>query len=239
MAWYSNQLRTGLGLTFIGAGTLGFATLAVRLIGAPPLSLSNALSGGVFTSSGSILWLVAYLGYSILCVALSLVALEKPSSADRLMGELARQRAKPWLVATSVALLLLSVSVGGFAAWFLQTVRYETSALIASGVVGVLGIVDLALSTEAAAAIVLMGQAIGSYEVFTGRVLPRRGLLRHWHRNLVLAATYGGLVAASLALPLHPVYHVMPPCWLLLFFTCSSRGASSLSETAAWHSFGL
>ena len=42
-----------------------------------------------------------------------------------------------------------------------------------------------------AAAVLLQGQAVVSYEIFTGRTLPRRGLWRHWRSAVILAAGYG------------------------------------------------
>jgi signal transduction histidine kinase len=54
--------------------------------------------------------------------------------------------------------------------------------------------------------ILLLGQAVVSYEVFTGKTLPRRGLARHWGRMILLAAAYSLLVSGSLALGLRPLY---------------------------------
>ena len=61
---------------------------------------------------------------------------------------------------------------------------------------------DLLGSLLLAAQVVLLGQAIVSYEVFTGKTLPRRGLARYWRNALILAAGFGGLMAISLGLPL-------------------------------------
>ena len=54
----------------------------------------------------------------------------------------------------------------------------------------------------------LLGQAIVSYEVFTGKTLPRRGLARYWRNALILAAGFGGLLAVSLGLPLDQSYRL-------------------------------
>jgi signal transduction histidine kinase len=111
------------------------------------------------------------------------------------MGELASQRARPWLTATSLVTLGLSLVVG-------------------FGVTGVtvvtpLVLVDLLGAMLLAAQVVLLGQAIVSYEVFTGKTLPRRGLARYWRNALILAAGFGGLMAISLGLPLDQSYRLL------------------------------
>jgi signal transduction histidine kinase len=68
---------------------------------------------------------------------------------------------------------------------------------------------DLLVSALLAASIVLMGRAIVSYEIFTGKPLPRGGLHRSWRNSLILASGFGALVATSLALPTDPIYHLL------------------------------
>ena len=51
--------------------------------------------------------------YILLCIGLALDALRQPAPSARVMGELARERARPWLIATSLVLLAVSVLVGG------------------------------------------------------------------------------------------------------------------------------
>jgi signal transduction histidine kinase len=67
---------------------------------------------------------------------------------------------------------------------------------------------DLLGALLLAAQVVLLGQAIVSYEVFTGKTLPRRGLARYWRNALILAAGFGGLMAISLGLPLDQSYRL-------------------------------
>jgi signal transduction histidine kinase len=81
-----------------------------------------------------------------------------------------------------------------------------------------LAIFDLVIAALIAVAILLVGQAIVSYEVFTGKSLPRRGLLRYWARLIVLATGYAVLVGAALTLPLRPVYSVLLSAMLMVAF---------------------
>ena len=50
--------------------------------------------------------------YIVLCIGLALDALLRPAPSGRVMGDLARQRARPWLVSASLVLLLVSLLVG-------------------------------------------------------------------------------------------------------------------------------
>ena len=67
-------------------------------------------------------------------------------------------------------------------------------------------------------ATVMLGQALVAYEVFTGKSLPRRGLLRFWRNALVLAAGYGLIAGAGLTLHLRPIYLVLLSTGLLSGF---------------------
>jgi signal transduction histidine kinase len=68
---------------------------------------------------------------------------------------------------------------------------------------------DLAIAALIALAILLLGQALVAYEVFTGKTLPRRGLLRFWRNAIVLAAGYALITAVSLTLQVRPIYIVL------------------------------
>jgi signal transduction histidine kinase len=57
--------------------------------------------------------------------------------------------------------------------------------------------------------VILLGQSLVAYEVFTGKTLPRRGLLRFWRNAMALSAGYAIVAAASLTLQLRPVYIVL------------------------------
>ena len=44
---------------------------------------------------------------------------------------------------------------------------------------------------------ILLGQAIVAYEIFTGKALPRHGFLRYWRRAIILAVGYGVVIGFS------------------------------------------
>ncbi len=70
----------------------------------------------------------------------------------------------------------------------------------------ILGGLDLAIAALIGLAVLLLGQAVVAYEVFTGRILPRRGLARYWRNAVVLAGGYSLIAGWSLTSRLAPVY---------------------------------
>jgi signal transduction histidine kinase len=168
--------------------------------------------------AGVPLLFLIYPVYVVLCIVLPLDALGRPGFSGRPMGDLARRRARPWLVATSVVLLLVSLLVAGSMVWILTSAQrrmadnvYEEMALTVAGL-------DLVISTLIAISVVLLGQAIVSYEVFTGRTLPRRGFLRHWRNAAVLAVGYSALVSWTLVIQLRPIYSLLLTAVLMVSF---------------------
>ncbi len=151
--------------------------------------------------------------YTLLCVALSLDVLRRPGPSTRVMGELARQRALPWLTATSLVLLLVSLIVGLALAFFILSVNLQPPTPLGAGgqtsaAQVSLGWLDLLIASLIGFAILMVGQAIVSYEVFTGKTLPRRGLRRFWRRAVILAAGFGILLAGFMQINLPQIYTI-------------------------------
>ena len=161
---------------------------------------------------------LGYSVYVVLCIVLSLDALRRPGPSMRMMGALARQRARPWLMAVSLILLLVSLLVAGVMWWIVQDARQRTFWDVYQESVIAITSFDLLISLLTAAAVVLLGQAVVSYEVFTGKTLPRRGLWRHWRRVVVLAVGYGVVVGGSLAINLRPLYSLLLTTFLMTCF---------------------
>jgi signal transduction histidine kinase len=224
LSWYAGRLRTRaewrslLGLTVLGLLT------CVLLLGArppePDVSAAAPVSASVplfesLTRTLARLWrrpptfealafetgpgdarlaLASYLTFILLCIGVGLHALYRPGHPDRFMGELAFRRARPWLLATSLVTLGLSLVVG---------IGVTGVALVTPPL-----LLDFLGAGMLSAHVVLLGQAIVSYELFTGNTLPRRGLARYWRNTLILGAGFGGLLAISLGLPLDQAYRL-------------------------------
>jgi len=147
--------------------------------------------------------------YIMLCIALSLDVLARPAPPGHALGDEARRRARPWLVATSLGLLLVSGLVAWVLVWVMANARQRVTTGAYLEMARAVAGFDLAIDSLIGASILLLGQAIVSYEIFTGRALPRGGLRRQWRSIIVLAAAYAAVVAGILTLQAPPVYGLL------------------------------
>ncbi len=195
--------------------------VAILLVGldlfANPLPSFDQVARSDLSATPSIgglpLLIIIYPLYIMLCTGLSLAALRRPSPSERMMGDLARRRARPWLMVTSVVLLIVSLLVTWVMVWAIQTIRLSFESVILT-----IGAFDLVIETLIGFAIVCVGQAVVAYEVFTGKTLPRGGLLRQWRNGLILAAGYGALISWSFTLELRPIYSLLLTAVLMTVF---------------------
>jgi len=167
--------------------------------------------------------ILMYPPFILACIVLSMDALLRPGPTIRIMGQLARQRARPWLAAASGMLLAVSLLVGGFMAWMVLSVQaYTPSLRLARGV----SWLDLGISVLIAASVLLTGQAIVSYEVFTGKALPRRGLRRYWAWALALAGGFSLLLSLAVTWRLPMIYNaILSGALLALLLVLAGRRA--------------
>lgn len=206
------------GLALSVAGAL-FLCVLVLIVGALP-AFNEIVTFGredYAHAPGTPLLVVVYAGYNILCIALSIHALRHPGPSARWLGDLARKRAQPWLTGAALVLLVVSLLVSGFVVllfFYLDTRAVTDQVALRS----FFAWFDALIGVLIAAAVVLIGKATVSYEIFTGQVLPRRGFLRQWRRAVILAAGYSTWIAASLTLSLNPVYAVLLATLLLIVF---------------------
>lgn len=216
---YQRQ-RIWFGLTLL----LGSALIVLLTIGhlLPPFSQlaqfrSFPLSAQPLAAGmrGIIPLAVLYPIYALLCMGLSLDALRRPGPSRRWLGEQARRRAQPWLLAASVLLLIVSLMVGAAMSWIALSLEYGS---FTPRMVTILGICDLIISGMIGFSVLALGQAVVSYEIFTARTLPRNGLLQHWRRAVIFAAGFSVLVAWTLAVQLRPIYSLLMTTLLMTIF---------------------
>jgi signal transduction histidine kinase len=200
-------LTTGL------VGLLLFANPLPSFTQVAQLDLSASLSIG-----GLPLLIIAYPIYILLCISLSLDALLRPGPTARMMGSLARRRARPWLVATAITLLVVSLLVAWVMLWITSNARQRTLAHLLADMAITVGWFDLIIAALIAAATLMIGRAVVSYEVFTGKTLPRGGFRRYWRSAVILAAGYGVVVSGSLTLQLRPIYSLLLTTVLMTAF---------------------
>lgn len=230
MLWYAGILtarpQTSLSVRHIHSAGLAFNSACALLllglvifVGALPTFNQVVTFGreGYVPTAGTPLLVMVYAVYNIACMALAIHALQHPAPSARWMGDLARVRAKPWLTAASLVLLVVSMLVSALVLilFFGLDARWVTRE---NDLRQILAAFDALLGGLVAAAAVLIGKATVSYEIFTGKVLPRRGFARHWRRAVILAAGYSVLIAATLTIPLSAIYALLLATLLLVTF---------------------
>jgi signal transduction histidine kinase len=198
---------------------LWLAGLIALLLAANPIPAYDQLVrlnlGGTLAVRNIPLLFLLFPLFMVACILLSLDVLRKPSAVESANTKIARQRALPWLTASAATLLAVTL-VGA----------YFAGSMIALGVQGELSsmrmetvaVYDLALSLLISLALLLLGQAVVAYEIFTGRVLPRRSLVRHWRYAIVLAGGYAVVAGWGIAAHLRPIYNLLLATLLLTFF---------------------
>ncbi len=169
--------------------------------------------------------LLLYPPFILSCIGLSVDALLRPGPTMRMMGAQARHKARAWLATASIALLLVSLLVGAVMLYGILAARQTA---FNDRINTIIAEIDLLVASLIAFAVVLTGQAVASYEVFTGKTLPRQGLLHYWRRALILAAGYSAAISLSLTLKTYPIYSLLlSTCLLALFYALLS-----------WRSYG-
>jgi hypothetical protein len=161
----------GLVLAFT-AGLLGWMLLANPL---PNIGLRGAPTFGFY--------ILAFLFplYIILCILLALDAILRPGPTARFLGDVARRRARPWLTASTLVLLVVSLLVALALIWGVTTFGNEYAVqMVSPDTYLSLTIFDLIIEILITTAILLIGQAAMAYEVFTSYPLPRSGLHKRW-----------------------------------------------------------
>ncbi|MCB2178746.1 hypothetical protein KQH61_04970 [bacterium] len=232
MLWYSgfwqppaasevNTLRRRHGvllafvtLMLIGLFLIALSTLRSRSYSPIPAFPTGGLSDSI-SFHGIPLVIVVYPLYVVICLLFSLDALRKPGPSQRRMGEVARKRARPWLLGASAALLVVSLAVGGVFAWLLPII--EDFGQINEQLMTI-GYFDLVIEALIALAVLLLGQSVVSYEIFTGQSLPRQGFIRQWQRAVLLAVGYGVVIGFTFSANLRPIYGLLLSALLMTFF---------------------
>jgi signal transduction histidine kinase len=222
LLWRPSLHRLGFGLLTLLFVTLIMLLSFTRLL--PSFSQVLTLDFSAALTLAGFPLLLLYPIYIIVCMALALTALLAPAPLHYPQQNEARQRARPWLIATTGDLLLVSLAVAALMLWLFAQARpvalwpgipnSQVDDPINLIIVGA----DLTIAALLLLAIGLMGQAIVSYEIFSGRVLPRAALRRHWRNALFLAAGYGSLASTSLSFSLPPIYLLLLTASLITLF---------------------
>lgn len=161
----------------------------------------------------ALIWLY---GFSILLtIGGSVDALRHPGPARRLMGEQARERARPWLTGAALMLLVVTLLICAVMVGVITTANRQNYLDLIS-MEWEISMFDLVISACITLAVFFQGQAITRYEVFTGKSLPQRRLARHWRNVLILSVSYGVVMSAVLTLDRHPIYLLIVMALLMI-----------------------
>ncbi len=174
------------------------------------------------TIFGFPLLVLVYPVCTLLCIGFALDALLRPGPARRMMGDLARRRAQPFLIATSAVLLL----VGALVCWVMLRVVVNAGARYEVQFDELLRIAysDLIIAGLILLAVLTLGQAVARYEVFTGKTLPQQRFMQHWRNAVLLAVGFGAVMSAGLTVDVPPIYLVLLTALVVtLFYALFSR----------------
>jgi signal transduction histidine kinase len=134
------------------------------------------------------------------CTCSSLFALQRPGPTGYVMQGPARSRARPWLLGATGCLLSVSLLMVLLLLWLVLYGGPNYLQMILDQPPLEAFWMDLTVNLPIVVAVILIGQAVVSYEIFTGKALPRRVLRSQWHYALVLAGGYSVAVGAGYAL---------------------------------------
>lgn len=203
---------------------LWLAGLITLLFAANPIPAYDQLAqldlGGMLAVRHIRFLLLLFPLWMIACILLSIDVLRRPAEVDNANTKRARKRALPWLLGTAGTLLAVVLVV----AYFVGSVVVGGSRVAAGSAessaihIETVAAYDLGLSLLISLAVLLLGQAIVSYEIFMGRVLPRRSFVRHWCYAIILAGGYAVVVGWSISVHLRPIYSLLLATLLLTLF---------------------
>lgn len=217
MVWYTGKVRLpGLALAVGGALLLWGLILLTDALPTFSLVLPTGRPESL-SAPATPVFIAVYALYNVLCIGLALYALRHAEPSARFMGDLARRRARPWFVAASLLLLLVSFLVSAFVVTLYaldgsSTPPREDQLLLT------LTAFDLVVDLMLAGTVVLTGKAIVSYEIFTGKSLPRSGFFRQWRRVVILAAGYSTVLAAAITWQVRPIYTLLLATLVIVIF---------------------
>jgi len=156
----------------------------------------------------------------------ALHTLDNVSARSSIGGNTARRRARPWMQRTTFMLMIVALLVAGVMAWVVTGASQLVLVEPLNRVDFLISSLDLIISICIMLAVIFLGQAITRYEVFTGKLVPRRRLASHWRGMLTLSIGLGVLMSAALQWELHPVYVVVGVCLLTVcIYTAMSQAS--------------
>lgn len=217
---------------FFGLMLILTAGLLVWMVAANPLPDIGARMANMTGFHGLAILFPAYI---LFCILLALDAILRPGPTARFLGNEARGMARPWLKASTLVLLAVSLLVAFALTWGINTFSLEyESQVISPGVMIPLTTLDVIIEILITVAILLIGQAAMVYEVFSSIPLPRSGLKKRWAFAIVTGAVLSCVLSTILMVLQRPeaAYLLLIPL-LTAALTIQNRLAAHEQETEA------
>lgn len=174
---------------------------------------------------------IGFPAYLVICVWLALDALQHPNPSGRFMGDLARRRARPWLVASTLVQLFTALFIAATILYMIGRSALDSTPNIVNRLPLVIDVLEITVTSLVGIAVMLTGKAIISYELFSASVLPRGGFFKQWRGVVLTAAVYSLLISLSMGFTLQPVVQLLLGTVLLcVFMALWSRSAVAERE---------
>jgi signal transduction histidine kinase len=124
---------------------------------------------------------------------------------------------------TSTLLVLVSLLVVGAMIWLLKSATGPLSFQDQTNLLLLVAGFDLLIASFITTTVILLGQAVVSFEVFTEKSFPRREFQRQWRNAIILATGYSIVVGWGLTQQIRTIYILLVTTLLMtLFFALSS-----------------
>ncbi|MGE3801240.1 MAG: sensor histidine kinase [Candidatus Kapaibacterium sp.] len=196
-------------VTLLGIVVLLAINYSGRYINSPQYSSLDGEYNTDISSFHTVDWFLffgLYLLFLFICYFSTLFALSNIQPTGRISGDVARRRARPWLVAATSTQVGIVVLVG---LAFYTLLKSSTESLLLSDYFYTLRGYDLAVLILVTGSLILLGEAIVRYEIFTGVVIPRRGFRKRWRGVLIMGGILGLGASIALQLKIPGIYGVL------------------------------
>jgi hypothetical protein len=236
--WYSGYWDTSESALhqrqapFFGLVLVMTAGLLVWMLIANPLPNLGARSANMTGFHGLAILFPVYI---LFCILLALDAITRPGPTARFLGNEARGRARPWLKASTLVLLVVCLLAAFALIWGINIFSGEyTTQVINPGIMAPLSILDVVIEILITVAILLIGQAAMVFEVFSSIPLPRSGLKKRWIFAIITGIVLSSVLSTILEFLTRPeaAYLILIPL-LTAAMTIQNRLAAHEQEIEA------
>jgi hypothetical protein len=167
------------------------------------------------------LFLLAFPIYTGLCTGLALSLLAHPAAP--IDSDLRRRRTRRGLSLAALAMVGVAGLVAGAIGWAMFSGIAAGRDNDWAGLTPLAAGIDAGVAGVIAVTVMLLGQAIVTFEIFNDTALPRREFQRQWRNLILLALGYSLLVSAALESNLPPIALLLTATLAMVLFLALSH----------------